>query len=119
MSFENSAGLGVNNHYGPRAVGGEEGNIKTEGAYNEYSINVDSDQLAFGFPVLQGVVVTEVIDNFATGAITTLTIGGVDISGADGTQSNYVDVAGTNTGAVVLAGPTAGTIVIRYLRVAV
>ena len=119
MSFENSAGLGVNNHYGPRKVGGEEGNIKTEGAYNEYSINVDSDNLSFKFPVLQGAVITEVIDNFATGAITTLTVGGVDISGADGSQLTYVDVASSNTGDVVIAGPTAGTVIVRYLRVAV
>jgi hypothetical protein len=39
MSRENSAGLTVNNHYGPRSIPDSAfGSIKTEGAYNEMTI---------------------------------------------------------------------------------
>ena len=42
MPFENSAGLGVFNFFGPRKVGEENiGIVKTEGAYNELIIDVD------------------------------------------------------------------------------
>ena len=108
----------MSNHYGPRAVGGSEGNIKTEGAYNEYAINVDADRLGFKFPVLDGVTITEVVSNFVTGTITALTIGGVNVNGAIGTKATYVNLPDTNTGVVSLTGPTAGTVIIRYLRVA-
>jgi hypothetical protein len=42
--FANEAGLGVYNHYGPRVVGEEDGGvIKTEGAANEYSIDLTGE----------------------------------------------------------------------------
>lgn len=106
----------VSNHYGQRPAGGESGVTKTEGLYEEFTINVDEAGLAVGFPIITGAVVTEIVSTFATGAITALTIGGVDVSGADGTQLNYVELASSNTGAVVLTGPTAGTVIIRYLK---
>ena len=40
MSFENSAGINVSNHYGPRTSGQTSGVIKTEGAKNTLSITV-------------------------------------------------------------------------------
>jgi len=118
--FGNAAGSNVttdvNNHYGQRVSGGQEGVIKTDGLYSEYKINVDSDRLGFAFPVLNGALIKEIVSDFATGAITTLTIGGVDVSGADGSDLNDVELASSNTGAVVLAGPTAGSVIIRYLK---
>lgn len=125
MGFETSAfGAGdgsnvtgdVNNHYGQRDIGGTSGVSKQTGYYEEYTINVDSEGLDATLPITVGAIVTEVISDFATGAITTLTVGGVDISGADGTSLNNVELAASNTGAVVLAGPTAGNVVIRYLK---
>lgn len=107
----------VNNHYGQRKVGGEEGIIKTEGLYNEYSVNFDGDgPLGFTFPVLDGVEVVGVDESYSTGAVTVATIGGVDISAAS--EASPVSLTAANTGVVVLTGPTAGTVVIRFKRLA-
>lgn len=125
MSYETSAfGAGdganvtsdVSNHYGQRAAGGQSGSTTHKGLYSEFNINVDADGLNSDFPIVTGALIKEVVSDFATGAITTLTIGGVDISAADGAPLNDVALADTNTGAVVLAGPTAGTVTIRYLK---
>ena len=44
MSFENSAGLGTYNHYGPRVSNVEDGgNIKTEGIVNELTFDVTGE----------------------------------------------------------------------------
>lgn len=40
--FENSAGLGVNNFYGPRSVGKTAGALETDGVISEYEVVVDS-----------------------------------------------------------------------------
>ncbi len=45
MSFESNTGLNVNNHYGPRPTGNGVGVIKTEGAYNELSVDVTGEML--------------------------------------------------------------------------
>ena len=42
MAFENSAGLGVLNYYGPRDSGKTAGKIKSEGSISELSYVVDS-----------------------------------------------------------------------------
>lgn len=105
----------VNNHYGAFNRGGTKGVTKTEGLYSEFAINVDEDGLPTKFPIVKGALVKEIVSDFATGAITTLTIGGVDVSAADGAAANDVELASSNTGEIVLAGPTAGTVVIRYL----
>lgn len=107
----------VHNHFGQRKVGGEEGIIKTEGSYNEYSVNFDGDgPIGFVFPVLDGVEVIGVDETYSTGAVTVATVGGVDISAA--TEAAPVSLAASNTGVVVLTGPTAGTVVIRFKRLA-
>lgn len=125
MSYETSAfGSGdggnvtadVSNHYGQRAVGGQSGSTRQTGLYSEFNINVDADGLNSNFPIVTGALIKEVVSDFATGAITTLTIGGVSVAAADGSALNDVELADTNTGAVVLAGPTAGTVTIRYLK---
>ncbi len=56
MSKENSAGLGVNNFYGPRPTpDGAAGVLKTEGAYNELTIefsgkNINDDVIIGRLP---------------------------------------------------------------------
>lgn len=57
MPYENSAGLGVMNHYGPRGTGKTAGVVKTEGASNEVSVQVDLAVLANGGPVITDVTI--------------------------------------------------------------
>ncbi len=40
MGFENSAGLGVSNYYGPRSQGGQKGFIHTDGSRNEFLVDL-------------------------------------------------------------------------------
>lgn len=44
MSFENSAGLGVSNHYNARAIGGTDGSMVTSDARRIYVIDLDGDK---------------------------------------------------------------------------
>lgn len=106
----------VNQHYGAFNRGGTVGVTKTEGLYSEFAVNVDSEGLPTKFPIGNGALIKEVVADFSTGAITAFTIGGVDISAADGSALNDVELASSNTGVVVLTGPTAGTVVVRYLK---
>ena len=45
MVYESNTGLGVNNHYGTRDTGNGIGVIKSEGAYNELSVDITGDML--------------------------------------------------------------------------
>lgn len=106
----------VSNHFGPYDVGNAEGMIKTEGVYNELTINFDGDQIDLPVPVPAGAIVTDVITDFAEGAVTTLTIGEVDVSGADGTKATFVEVP--DGGLVEAEGPTGGYVIVKYMHVA-
>ena len=118
MGFENSAGLGVNNHYGQRDTGGTEGVTKTEGIDNEFAIDLDENGLAFGFPIPstftnQGsFYVTEVDDSQATGTVSAVTIGGVAVLAAS--VGTPVEIDSANTGAIVVTGATGGSLTVRY-----
>lgn len=48
--FENSAGLGVNNYYGPRDSGKTAGKIKSEGSISELSYVVDAAMIDGSVP---------------------------------------------------------------------
>lgn len=103
MSFENTAGLSVNNHYGPRAVGGTEGVTNTSGVMNEFLQDLDTDGLDFGFPVTDGsAYVTEADVSLAGGTITAIEIGGVDVISA--TEESPVQIPDSNTGEIELTG---------------
>ena len=106
----------VSNHFGGYQVGNAEGVIKTEGVYNELTINFDGDQIDLPVPVPAGAIVTDVITDFAEGAITTLTIGEVDISAADGTKASFVEIP--EVGFVEAEGPTGGYVIVKYMHVA-
>jgi hypothetical protein len=113
MSFENSAGLDVSNHYGPRAVGGNQGVIGTEGMKNEAAVNFDSDQLVkVEIPV--GSVITQIVEEFSTGAVTAATVGAVDVAAATGAEAAYV--ATPLGGELTITGPTAGTVHVYYIK---
>ena len=105
----------VNNHYGARQIGGSEGVVKTEGLNNEYVINFDGDgNLDRPFPVIKGVQVTGVDETFSTGAVTAITIGGVDVAAAS--EASPVSIPEGNSGDVNVTGPTAGDLVIKFKR---
>lgn len=106
----------VATHFGAFEVGNAEGMIKTEGVYNELTINFDGEQIDLPVPVPAGAIVTDVITDFAVGAITTLEIGGVDVSGADGTKANFVEIE--DVGFVEAEGPTGGYVIVKYMHVA-
>ena len=112
MSFENSAGLGVSNHYGARNVGGFQGVKKTGGLNYEAVLNYDGDILPEKVVIPAGAVVTNIKKNFATGAVSAATVGAVSIASATGTTATRVEVP--LGGDLTVTGPTAGTIVVEY-----
>jgi len=105
------AAVDIGKTYGPRDAGNQSGPVKTEGAYNEIVVNFDADG---GAPatLLAGSEVVEVDATFATGAVTVATVGGVDVSLA--TEAAPVGASGE----VVITGPTAGSVILRYKRIA-
>lgn len=118
MAYENSAGLGVNNHYGPRTTGGVQGVHKTEGYKNEYSIDLPTvDLKAYLFPRGDGVRVYYIDSTFVEGGpVTSILIGGVEVIGA--TEAAPIELLQTNTGVVDVVGGTGGRLIIGYKNVA-
>jgi len=133
--FENSAGLGVNNHYGARESGQTAGHIKTEGVKSQMSIQVDApdiDVALFSSPVLPAdclpvAVYFKVTEAFALGGTTPTILIGTDssevtngcvVSEAQAEAVGVYDISGTLTGtwaanlvaetdiAIVLGGTT-------------
>jgi hypothetical protein len=102
----------VSNHYGPRTVGNQDGVYKTEGHYNEAAINFDGDSLDLPVYIPAGAYVIEVDETFSTGSVTTAEVGGTDVSLAE--PSSPVEASGE----VVIEGPTAGTVIVRYRHIA-
>lgn len=116
MSYENSAGLNVSNHYGPRVTGGGQGVIKTEGYTNQYVVDGASQGLTFLHPRGDGVWVYGHDFTFAVGTVTSITIGGIEVIGA--TEAAPIRLFKENTGQVVVTGMTSGKTVILYKNVA-
>jgi len=134
MGYENSAGLNVSNHYGPREFGPTNGNVKTVGRSYEVSVEVDPLVLANGGPLLVTDVVipakaviedvyADVSALFALGGTTpTILVGtdtsevtnGVVISEAQAEAVGTYDITGTLTGtwAAPLAADTTVGIVL-------
>ena len=118
MGFENKAGLNVSNFYGARNTGGTRGTVKTEGTYNEFSVAVPlTNTIDFKFPVLKGVQVVGFQAAYATGTLSALTIGGVNVFAA--TDAASVNIPAGNTGVIVQTGLTAGELIIKFTRLAV
>lgn len=122
MGFENSAGLGVNNHYGPRTVGGSKGELPSAGAVKELEFNFDDvatrGELLVNPELKLGDVVLEVVTKFATVGTLVATAGGnnQNIALADGSAATYVTVDAD--GPVLVSGVTAGSVIVRYMSVA-
>lgn len=118
MGFENKAGINVSNFYGARDTGGTRGVVKTEGTYNEFSVVVPlTTGIDFKFPVLKGVKVVGFQAAYATGTLTALTIGGVNVFAA--TEAAPVNIPAGNTGVLSQTGLTAGELIIKFTRLAV
>lgn len=116
MAYENSAGLNVHNHYGPRTTGGVQGVFKTEGYRNEYAIDGASQGLIYLHPRGDGVWVNGHDFTFAVGTVTSITIGGVEVIGA--TEAAPIRLFKENTGEVVVTGLTGGKVITYYKNVA-
>jgi hypothetical protein len=116
MAYENSAGLNVHNHYGPRTTGGVQGVFKTEGYRNEYVIDGASQGLIYLHPRGDGVWVNGHDFTFAVGTVTSITIGGVEVIGA--TEAAPIRLFKENTGEVVVTGLTGGKVITYYKNVA-
>lgn len=114
MPFENTAGLGVNNHYGPRPTGGTEGVINTSGTNNEFMIDLDGEGLALGFPVTDGSAYVTIVDTGVSDA-TTFTIGGVNVASAS--DAAPVLIPDGNTGVIVTDGTT-GKVLVTFNKYA-
>lgn len=97
--------------YGPRSAGGDTGPTKTEGAYNEVVINFDATASSDAY-IPAGAFVVDVDETFSTGAVTVATVGGTDVSAA--TEAVPVEASGV----VVITGPTAGSVIVKYKRIA-
>lgn len=116
MPYENSAGLNVSNHYGPRVTGGGQGVFKTEGYLNQYVVDGASQGLVYLHPRGDGVWIYGHDFTFAIGTVTSITIGGVEVIGA--TDAAPIRLFKENTGEVVVTGMTAGKTLIYYKNVA-
>lgn len=117
MSYENSAGIGVKNQYGPRATGGEEGIVRTAGKSNEYVVELPSAALAsYSIPKAASgdVYVTAVDLNFVTGTVTHIAVGGVAVYDSTTPVTLPVHLPTANTGVVVVTGGTDGPVVLGY-----
>lgn len=119
--FENSAGIGVKNHYGPRATGGEEGVFRTAGKSNEYVVELPSAGLGYAIPKAArgGVYVTSVDLNFVTGTVTHIAVGGTAVYDSTTPVTLPVHLATANTGVVVVTGGTDGPVILGFEDVAV
>lgn len=116
MAYEDSAGLNVHNHYGPRSSGGEKGTFKTYGYDNEFVLDLSNTTGLYNkFPVRNNVKVYAVDVKFATGTVSAVTIGGTAVLAAS--ESSPVSIPNTNTGIVAQTGGTGGVIVIKYRNV--
>lgn len=105
----------VSNQYGPRPIGNVEGVFRTAGYENEMVVNFDGDSIDLPVYLPEGSYVVEVRDTFATGAVTTATVGGDDVTAADGTSAGAV---GPVSGELVVEGPTEGSVVVVYKHMA-
>ncbi len=106
----------VSNHYGQRDTGGEQGKTNTYGVENESVVNFTGDGPLYDTQQIPaGAVVTHVVEMNLTGSVSAATVGATDISGADGTEGNYVGIS--TAGDLTVTGPTAGKVVVKWRKV--
>lgn len=105
----------VSNHYGAYEIGNAEGVYPAKGVETEAAMNFDGDTIDLPVYLPEGSYVINVVTDFATGSVTTATVGGDDVSTADGTEAAVIGPVG---GELVIEGPTAGTVLVYYRHIA-
>lgn len=90
MSFENSAGLGVNNYYGPRDSGKTAGVIGTVGTMVQASINVDAAMIDGTTPQTLKIPAKAKIINVYAKVRTAFVLGGTNPTILIGTDTTEV-----------------------------
>ncbi len=110
----------VSTHFGAREIGNAEGVYPAKGVDTEAAMNFDGDAIDLPVYLPPNSFVTHLVTDFATGSVTTATVGGDDISGAGGTSGGTTDplVVGPVDGELVIEGPTAGTVLVYYRNIA-
>lgn len=115
MAYEDSAGLNVNNHYGPRQSVGVKGEFPSDSYETQVVVNLDGAGPDILFPWTDGSAwITGIDTTFVTGAVTDVDIGAVAVEGA--TEAAPVQVPNANTGVIAQTGGTAGNLIIKYKR---
>jgi hypothetical protein len=104
MAFENSAGIDVSNHYGPRPTGGTDGSHVTHDNVRQYVFDLDGDKIAdLELSVTQSGVVRDVRFDGTAGTAT------IEINSTDVTDATYaLPVAFTAGDIVVTVGTGTG-----------
>lgn len=119
MAYENSAGLNVHNHYGPRVSGGEEGVLLTDGMKNEYVVALPQSGITYKFPVGNADRYISAVDlTFVTGTVTHIAIGATAIYDSGTPVTLPVLIPAGNTGVVAVTGGTGGQVVLEFKNVA-
>lgn len=118
MAFENSAGLGVHNQFGPRKSGGGQGPYETDGYKNEYVLDLPLSGLNYIFPNGNGIKVYEIDLSFVTGTVTHIDIGATAVYDSTTPVTLPVAIPENSTGVVVVTGGTGGKVLINYKNVA-
>jgi hypothetical protein len=116
MAFENSSGRNVNTQYGARVTGGARGVYLTDGFKNEFVIDGVDSGLNLTYPRGDGIRVYYIDKTFAVGNVTSIKIGGIEVSGA--TEAAPIQLFKENTGEIVVVGLTSGKIIVGYKNVA-
>lgn len=114
MAYQDGAGIGVLNHYGPRDTGSAEGVYNTSGGKNQAVIVFDGEDFPLRQYVPDDSLIINIVTAFATGAITSATVGETDISAA----APGAEVAVAEGGELVVEGPTSGYVIVEYWRTA-
>jgi hypothetical protein len=111
MSYENSAGLGVSNHYGARATS-VAGSANGNDIYRQASYAVNGDLVQAGV-IPSNAVVTD-WHTLDTGAPSALSVGGVDVLLADGVAANAIPASGLIEATGVADG---GKVIIEFYTI--
>ncbi len=113
MSYSSGSGLGVSNQYGPRDSVGVKGDLNSVGYEKSFVVNLDGDGPTILFPHTEGDAwITGYDSTFATGTLTDLDIGAVDVDAA--TIAVPINIPAENTGVIVQTGLTAGNLIIKF-----
>lgn len=108
----------VSNHFGPRTSGGVKGAVRTAGVEREAVVSFNgTGPLHRKIVIPAGSVVTDVRGYGLTGTVSAATVGATTIAAADDSDDlTWVTIA--TAGELVITGPTAGKVVVKYRKLA-